>query len=54
MKVLEKIFINIMGVFAVAVLILISPILLALAILKTLWSFCKGGFERLEKEQRNL
>jgi len=53
MKILEDLFIKFTGLLAVIILILLAPILLAAATLKTIWSFCKGGYERIEREQRN-
>lgn len=44
----------ILFILAVAIVIIFSPVLLVLAVLKTMWSFCKGGFERIEREQRGL
>lgn len=44
----------ILFILAVAIVIVFSPVLLVLAVLKTMWSFCKGGFERIEREQRGL
>ena len=54
MKILEEIFIRLAGLLTVIILILLAPVLLAAATLKTLWSFCKGGYERIEREQRNM
>lgn len=54
MKTLENIFIKFVGLLTVIILILLAPVLLAAATLKTVWSFCKGGYERIEREQRGL
>ena len=54
MKTLENIFMKLTGLLTVIILILLAPILLAAATLKTIWSFCKGGYERIEREQRNM
>ena len=44
----------ILFILAVAIVIVFSPIILVLAVLKTMWSFCKDRFERIEREQRGL
>ena len=54
MKIIEEIFMKTTGILAVLLLILLCPIMLAAAVLKTVWSFCKGGYERIEREQRNM
>lgn len=54
METIKDIFMKIIGLLVVIILILLAPILLAAATLKTVWSFCKGGYERIEREQRGM